>query len=264
MRRKPACPSLLAVFLMLMAAPGRAADGPIDPTQFAWRQKPGAQVPLQTAFTDAAGKPVSLRRFAGSAPIILDLGYFHCPSLCGVARSDLLAALRQSGLQPGQDFSALAISIDPAESPADAAGAWRSDFTEFPQLLGSSFHYLTGSAQAVAAVENAVGFRARYDPRFRQFLHPSGLVILTRDGVVSSYLLGVGYRAGDLREAVVRARDGGLARAALPILLLCFHFDASTGRYTLEITKVLRLAGLLTVATIAGLVFVLSRHPTRA
>jgi protein SCO1/2 len=57
---------------------------------------------------------------------------------------------------------------------------------------------------------------------------------------------------------VIRARAGGIARAALPILLLCFHFDSSTGRYTLAVTKILRLMGLLTVALIATLVLVLT------
>jgi protein SCO1/2 len=43
-------------------------------------------------------------------------------------------------------------------------------------------------------------------------------------------------------------------------LLICFHFDPTTGRYSLEILKVLRLAGVLTVLTIAGVVFLLLRR----
>jgi protein SCO1/2 len=248
--------------LLFVAAHGvRARAGsyaPIDPTQFTWQQNPGAQVPLQTGFTDDQGRPVSLRDLAGKVPLILDLGYFHCPSLCGVVRADLFSALQQSGLVPGRDYGLIAASIDPAETPKDAAAARQSDAAEFPALQIAAFHYLTGSQQAISAVEQAAGFRARYDARYRQFLHPSGLVFLSRDGVVSSYLLGVGYRAGDIRAAVIRARAGGIARAALPILLLCFHFDSSTGRYTLAVTKILRLMGLLTVALIATLVLVLT------
>jgi protein SCO1/2 len=44
------------------------------------------------------------------------------------------------------------------------------------------------------------------------------------------------------------------------VLLLCFHFDATTGRYTLAIEKVLRLMGLLTVATLGGLMILLHRR----
>jgi protein SCO1/2 len=248
----------LALAATHLSAAHAATYAPVDPTQFTWQQKPGAQVPLQTEFTDIDGKPVTLRELAGHVPLILDLGYFHCPSLCGVVRADLFSALQQSGLVAGRDYSLTATSIDPAETPKDAASAQKSDAAEFPKLRVAAFHYLTGSARAISALEQAVGFRAHYDARYRQFLHPSGLVFLSRDGVVSSYLLGVGYKAGDIRAAILRAREGGIARAALPILLLCFHFDSSTGRYTLAITKILRLAGLLTVALIAGLVLILA------
>jgi protein SCO1/2 len=256
---------ILALLCAACAANAAQSDrggyAPVDPGQFSWQQHPGAQLPLQTALADDAGKPIRLRDVAGRTPIILDLGYFHCPSLCGVARADLFAALQQSGLDPARDVSLVALSIDATETPKDAAYARQSDGAAFPRLPMATFHYLTGTQPAIDSIEKAVGFRARYDPRFRQFLHPSGLVVLTSAGVVSSYLLGVGYKPGDLRAALVRARSGGIARAALPILLLCFHFDSSTGRYTLAVTKVLRLAGILTVITIALLVLALSRKP---
>jgi protein SCO1/2 len=51
---------------------------------------------------------------------------------------------------------------------------------------------------------------------------------------------------------VTRAGAGGIAKAASAILLLCCDFDPTSGRYTLAITKVLQLAGLLTVLTVGG------------
>ena len=82
-------------------------------------------------------------------------------------------------------------------------------------------------------------------------------------GVVSSYLLGVGYQPGDVRLGVTRANLGSIAAAALPVLLLCFHYDPQTGRYTLAIMKLLRLAGLITVVTIAGTLFLAFRRDGR-
>ena len=43
------------------------------------------------------------------------------------------------------------------------------------------------------------------------------------------------------------------------LLLICFHFDPATGRYSLEVLKVLRLAGIFTILTIAGMLFLLYR-----
>ncbi len=244
---------LLALLLPLAAQAGVDADG------FAWQQHPGAQVPVDTVLRDEAGRAAPLVSALGGTPAILDLGYFHCPSLCGVTRADLFAALQAGGVSPGQDVSVIAVSIDPAETPADAATAKRADLAQLPPAWPAGVHYLTATPSGIAALEQAVGFHASWDARFRQFMHPAGIVVLTRTGKISSYLLGVGYTAGDMRAAVLRAGDGGIARAALPILLLCFHFDSTTGRYTLAVMKLLRLLGGLTVLMIGGLFFVLKR-----
>jgi len=248
---------LLLLLLLLLPGAGQAAD---DVTAYAWQQHPGALLPLETVLRDEAGRPVTLGRAFTNAPVILDLDYYHCPSLCGVVRSDLLNALQNSGLAAGQDYQLVSLSIDPAETADDAARAKTADLAYASSNAAEAWHYLTGSAEAIAAVAATVGFRDRYDEQLKQFLHPAGIVVLTRTGVVSSYLLGVGYTPGDLRAAVLRAGEGGVAQAALPILLLCFHFDATTGRYTLAIEKVLRLMAGLTVLTLAGLFVVLQRH----
>ena len=251
------------LIFLLLAAPALAAQGvghtPADADSLAWQQKPGAQLPLQTALTDEAGHAVTLRTYVGHGPIILDMGYFRCPSLCGLVRADLFNALGQAGLVAGRDYTLLAVSIDPAETSAVAAQAKQTDRAQYPLLITEDSHYLIAGPAAIAAIANAVGFRDRFDARFGQFMHPSGLTFLTGSGAVSGYLLGVGYTPGDLRAAVLRARGGGIARAALPVLLLCFHFDPNTGRYTLAIMKLLRVMGLLTVATIAALLVVLHR-----
>jgi protein SCO1/2 len=128
-----------------------------------------------------------------------------------------------------------------------------------PESDDADWHYWTGTAPAIAEIERAVGFRAQYDARLRQFTHPAGLVVLTRDGIVSGYLLGLGYQPGATRAAVARAALGTVDPAASPILLLCFHFDASSGRYTLSIEKMLRLMALLTILTFAGVLVALHR-----
>jgi protein SCO1/2 len=243
-----------------------AAFGAVaDPADFTWQTHPGAQIPLDAAVRDAAGHEAHLGDYFGATPVILDIGYYRCPTLCGVARADLLSALKASGLREGSDYTLVALSIDPAETPGDAARAEEGDLSQAPFANGSGWHYVIGEPGAVAAVTSAVGFRYRYNAEYKQFLHPTGLAVLTKTGVVSGYLLGVGYHGGDLRAAVLRAGAGSVvAQAALPaVLLLCFHFDETTGRYTLAIMKVLRLMGAITVVTIGGLFIVLHRKRAR-
>jgi protein SCO1/2 len=246
----------LLTVLLLIAGAARAED--FD--AYAFTQRQGAPLPLDAMVTDETGLRAPLGEFLSHRPAILALGYFHCPNLCGVMREDLFNALGATGLVTPQDYAVLAISIDPAEHSADAAAAKADVLARYPTPgAAEGWHFLTAEAPAIAQIEQAVGFHARYDRSLQQFLHPSGLVFATPAGVVAGYLLGIGYQAGDVAAGVARAAQGRMA-AALPVLLLCFHFDPSTGRYTLEILKLVQLGGVLTVLTIGGMLVLLHRR----
>jgi protein SCO1/2 len=250
---------LCACLPLLAGLPARAAE---DAAAFAFHQQPGRLLPLAATLRDEAGGDTSLGRLGGGAPLVLAFGYFHCPNLCGVVREDLFAALARAGLAAGRDYQLAFVSIDPSETPADATRAKADDLARFP-ADPAGWHFLTGPQTSLEAVEAAAGFRARFDDAQKQFLHPAGVVFATADGAVSGYLLGVGYTPGDVQAALGRAARGEIGQAASPILLLCFHFDAVTGRYTLAIMKVLRLAAGITVLTI-GAVVVLAHRRRRA
>jgi protein SCO1 len=242
--------AMLLPLLMLFLAD---AAPPPDLGEFAYRQRLGNQLPLDIEFPDETGRTVPLRDFLSGKPAILALVYFHCPNLCGIVRTDLFDALAKSGMMAGRDYTLIALSIDPSETIADAKAAKAEDLIRYPLPGGQQgSHFLTGSASRIHAVADAIGFHDRFDPDLKQFLHPAGIVFTTANGVVSSYLLGVGYEPDDVRLGVTRANLGSIATAAMPVLLLCFHYDPQTGRYTLAIMKLLRLAGLITVVTIAG------------
>ncbi len=246
---------------MMLTIHPPALAAPAAPADFAYAQNPGATVPA-AAFRDEAGHAAEVR---SARPVILALGYFHCPNLCGLVRADVLHGLEQTGMVAGRDYDLVALSIDPSESPADAAAAKRADLAQFP-LPGArdGVRYLTGAAPAVQAVADAVGFRSRFDADAKQFLHPAGLVFVTPGGIVSGYLLGIGYAPQDLRLGVTRAATGTVASAALPVLLLCFHYDPATGRYTLAVLKLLELGAALTVIAVGGAMLLAFRRERRA
>lgn len=259
MRRALGLTMLLAVCVHAAASPA------VDPSSFAYLEHPGAQVPLDTALQDSEGRLRALGSSMRGLPLILVPGYFNCPNLCSVVRASLLGALRATGLRPGRDYTLAVLSIDPHESSADARQAKARDVESF-DVPGSAdyWNYWTGKPEQVRAINEAVGFRDRRDAHSGQFVHPAGIVFLTPKGVVSSYLLGVGYTPAQVRSAIERARTGELAARGSPLLLLCFHFDEATGRYSLEIMKLIRLAGLITVLTLAGIVLLLRRAGTAA
>jgi protein SCO1 len=251
--------ALALLFIILLNANASAAAP--DLSAFSYDQRPGSQLPLDERFTDEQGRTLTLRETTNQRPTILALGYFRCPNLCGLVRNDLMHALSRLAQPP--NYGLVVLSIDPSETQADARSARAADIARFehPDQTGS-WHYVTGSSAAIRAVTDAVGFRSRFDGSDKQFLHPAGIVFLTGSGTVSSYLLGLGYQPSDVGLGIARAANGVTARA-LPILLLCFHYDQATGRYTLAVTRVLRLAGAITILVLGGTVLLALRRERR-
>jgi protein SCO1/2 len=257
---------LLLLPLLLPAAPRLLVAGPApDLTGIAYEQRPGSQLPGQAMFEDDTGRIVRLGDLFDGKPLVLALGYFHCPNLCSVVRESLFDSLGKSGLVGGHDYSLIILSIDPSETSTEAAAAKAEDLQRYPEPgAAQNWHFLTGTADTVNAVADAAGFHARFDPERKTFAHPAGVIFATPAGLVSSYLLGVGYQPVDVRQAVTRAASGGIAPAASPVLLLCFDYDPATGRYTLAIMKLLRLAAAITVAAIAGSILLARFRERRA
>jgi protein SCO1/2 len=255
--------ALLVLLALALPCGAWAAETGALGAALAFTQHPGAELPYDAPLVDEAGGATTLRQAAGGLPLVLVPGYFRCPNLCGTVRDDALNALAHSGLRAGRDYALAAVTIDPAETAATAAEVRRTELTEFPLPGGAaSVHYLTGPAASLDAVAAAEGFHARYDDKVKQFMHPAGLVVATPGGAVSGYVLGVGYAPDALAAAVGRAQRG-VSLFAQPILLLCFHFEETTGRYTPDVMKLLRLGGVLTVLTLGGALW-LAHRPKRA
>ena len=249
---------LTVALLAFVSSPIFASAARPDPTDFAWQPHPGGETPLDLPFTDTAGQRTSLRTLGG-VPTVLTLGYFSCPTLCGPVRDDLIAALAASKLEGGRDYRVAVLSIDDKETIDDAIKAKLTDLKQ-PGDTGQGWYYLVGPAAPVAA---AIGFPYRWDADLQQFAHPAGVVVLTPTGRIASYLEGVGYTGAAMREAIEAASAEQVAATPSPILLLCFHYDASTGKYTLEIYKVLRIMAVMTLVGIAGLLVLLHRKRQR-
>lgn len=240
---------LSATLLLLML--GGAAP---DLSGLDYVQHRGGEMPMAVPLRDAGGDATDLGRIAGGQPLIVDFGYFHCPTLCSATRDDLLGGLAQSGLHAGQDYVLAAVSIDPAERPQDAAAALRDDLARFPQAgAAAAWHFLTGPDASLRALQAAVGFHARWDRDLKQFLHPEGLVFVSPQGRISGYQFGYDETAAALRRGVSLAAAGIVAPSANPVLLLCFHFNPLTGQYSFAITKVLRLMAGVTVLALGTL-----------
>ena len=217
-----------------------------------FEQHPGEQVSLKLPFKDEHGIDVTLGSYAHGKPMILVPGYYECPMLCRAVGTGLINALRDLPLAPGSDFELISVSIDPAETPALAAQKKQSYLNAYRKPGGQTgWHFLTGDEAAIRQLTAEIGFRYYYDPRSKQFAHPSGVVVLTPSGKISHYLFGVNFSSEDLRRAVTDAageRSGSVIRR---LLLMCFHYQPITGRFALAALNVVRVTG---VAVVVGMI----------
>ena len=82
----------------------------------------------------------------------------------------------------------------------------------------------------------------------------------TPGGRVSRYYFGIDYPARDLQAELKRAESGKIGSAISGLLLLCYNYDAATGKYTLSIVRLTRVLGIATVLTLGVYLFVMFRR----
>jgi protein SCO1/2 len=252
--------------LVATAAPASGASAgtvPASLQRIGYDQRVGGQIPLDLAFRDEAGREVRLGRYFNQRPVVLVLAYYGCPMLCGVVLSDLAAALKVLPFDAGKEYEVVVVSIAPDETPAMAAKAKKEAIARIGRSgQEPGWHFLTGSPAAIRSLTGRVGFRYYYDESSRQYAHAAGVVVLTPAGRLSRYLLGIEYPPRDLRLALVESAGGRIGSAVDQLLLYCFHYDPSIGRYSATAMNILRLAAVATVLGLALLVILLRRRET--
>jgi protein SCO1/2 len=219
--------------------------------------KGGAALPLDLAFRDETGKDVHLAEFFGSKPVILTLVYYRCPSLCTMVLNDLTRQMNAMSESCGKDFDVVTISFDPRETPELAREKKRQYLRAYRRPTAEAgWHFLTGNGDSIKRITDAIGFRYTWDPKQQQFIHASGIVIVTKDGKLGRYFYGVEYSAKDIRLALLDADGGKSTSPARAVMFYCFIYDATTGKYSLAVMRLLRVAGVMTLLAIAGFAFV--------
>ena len=231
-------------------------------------QRLNTPLPPAVQFRDETGKQVLLGDYFGKKPAILALVYFQCPMLCSEELNGLTGALRMVSLQPGKDFNILVVSIDPSEGPDLAAAKKRSYVKRYGKLeTADGWHFLTGDQPAIDALTKAVGFGYTRIPgpdgKMNQFAHASSIQIITPEGKIAQYYMGVEYSPKDLRLGLVEASSNQIGSPVDNILTYCYHYDPKTNSQSLVIARVVQVAGLLTVMLLGGFMVVMFRRDSK-
>jgi protein SCO1/2 len=257
---------IVAILIALATAVAASAQTPGtlvrpgEPTQarpgilskIAIDQKIGQQLPLDLPFVAEDGRQVRLGDYFGKRPVILALVYYECPMLCTQVLNGLVSALGVMNFEAGREFDVVAVSFNPKEGPG-LASQKKAAYLERYGRPGSAsgWHFLTGTQESIARLTDAVGFRYELDKEIGQYAHGAAIEVITPTGTIAKYFYGIEYSPRDLRLGLIEAADERIGTLIDDVLLFCYHYDPSTGKYGATVLGIVRLGAVATILAFA-------------
>ena len=223
------------------------------------------QLPLDLVFADETGKAVHLGDYFGKVPAVFALVYYRCPMLCSEELDGLTSALQMVHFTPGKDFNVVVVSIDPTETPDLAAAKKRTYMKRYghPETA-NGWHFLTGQQSSIDALASAVGFRYVKlkvpNSNLTQFAHASAIQIVTPQGKVAQYYMGVEYSPKDLLLGLNEASSNKIGSPVQNIITYCYHYDPQSNTHSLIVARVVQLGGLMTLIVLGGFMALMFRR----
>lgn len=241
-----------------------ASNVPPQFKEVTFAQRLGQRLPLDARFADESGRSVALGEYFGKKPVIVAFVYYQCPMLCSQIMNGISSTLKVLPFTPGRDFDVVLISFDPRDTPEAANAKKRAHLDHWSSRdTSNAWHFLTGDEGAIRTVTSAAGFTYEWDPQTQQFAHVSGLLVANADGTLSRYFYGVEFSPRDLRLALVDSGNGKIGSVVDELLLYCFQYDPSHGKYGAVFMNILRLGGALTVTLIVGFIVLMRWRESR-
>jgi protein SCO1/2 len=199
-------------------------------------------------FKDEAGHSIPFESFFNQKkPVVLNLGYFHCGTLCNYSYQGISKVLSDTkDLKLGSDYEVVSISFDPKDD-ASSASEKRNQY---------GWRFLTGSPEQVKRLADQLGFPYNYIPAEKQFAHPAVSFVLTPSGKISRYLYGIEFQPKDFKLALLEASNGKIGTLIDRILMFCYHYDPSSRKYSLYSFRLIQAGSASTVAVFGGYLMV--------
>lgn len=220
-------------------------------------EKVNSPVPMDLVFYDEQGAPIELSElFKQGRPVVLNLGYSRCPSICIQMRSELTKHLGDTGLTLGEDFIILNISIDPDETPEQSRQLKARVMDELkakgqtPDPEG--WRFLTGEKQIIDELTEALGYRYLYIPPQDEFGHPGVLVLADGSGTIRRYLNGTSYSSKTLRLSIVETSEGKVGSFLDKAFVTCFVWDPEANNYAATAKFIMMLGGGVIILFVIG------------
>ncbi len=207
----------------------------------------GKPVNLNLAFTDQNGKVTKISEMiADGKPVILTLNYYRCSTLCSIQLDNFAKNLNELGWKIGKDFKVATVSFDPTDQPSDALKK-QQEYLKLAGQENGNWNFYVGDQDSIKALTEQIGFYYNYDPVSKEFAHAAAIFFITPGAKISSYLYGITYKPRDIKFSLMDASLNKIGSPTDQILLTCFHYNPTTGKYDAFAMGMLRIAALITV-----------------
>jgi protein SCO1 len=239
----------ISVFFLFDTAIAQLNQNPAAVAGVGVDEKLGETIPMDLRFANSEGDSVSIGELIKDGkPVLLNPLYYDCPVLCGLVLDAVFKVVNELVWSPGKDYTIISFSIDPEETPEQAAASKEAYLADLNRPgAEDGWHFLTGNEKAIQALTDAVGFRYKYDERLGEYIHLASIMMISPEGVVTRYLYGASFREFDLRNALYEAADGTIGSTLDRVLFYCFTYDPSSQSYVPVAMNIMKLGGLATV-----------------
>ncbi len=265
---------LLTCFLFgaaVLTAGGAASAAPVDESEIRSRTEMTPkrlqgvdveehlerQFPETLGFTTDEGRPVVLGElFRGELPVIVTMNYSDCPMLCSLQLNGLIEGLKKVDLTLGKDYRIVTVSLNPSETVERAHGTKTRYLAQYgrPEADPSAWTVLVGSEVNIRAVAETIGIRYNYNEKRKEYVHPAAFVVTSPGGKIERYVYGIEFQPKTLRLSLIEASQGKVGSSIDRLVLYCFHYDETEGRYAPVAMNIMRLGGGLGAMALSGLI----------
>jgi protein SCO1/2 len=215
------------------------------------------QFPETLGFTTDEGRPVVLGElFSGELPVIVTMNYSDCPMLCSLQLNGLIEGLKKVDLTLGKDYRMVTVSLNPSETVQRAHGTKTRYLAQYgrPEADPSAWTVLIGSEVNIRAVADTIGIRYNYNEKRKEYVHPAAFVVTSPGGKIERYVYGIEFQPKTLRLSLIEASQGKVGSSIDRLVLYCFHYDETEGRYAPVAMNIMRLGSGVGAVALSGLI----------
>lgn len=195
----------------------------------------GETIPLDLEFLNEKSEKVTLKQLI-TKPTILSFVYFDCPGLCSPLLEGVGEVIKKTDLILGKDYQVITISFNFRDTPEKAKEKKDRFVERYSKGNGDGWIFLTTDSTTIFKITDATGFKTK--PVGLDFVHPSAIIAVSPQGLITRYLYGISFLPIDFKMAIIEANKEQPRTSIQKIMLVCYTYDPENKRFALDVTKI--------------------------